>query len=372
MSSGDKTEQASSQKLDKAKKQGQIARAKEFSTTIVLIVCTCYFYVYGGELKTAIVNLFEVAYHFDAKSLSDQKHTLNLIGHALFILVKTFAPLMLFQVLAATISSSVLGGLNFNLSLIAPKFSKINPLAGLKRIYSKQTVVEFIKNLLKIAIIFAILYWFLRSNMGTLGGLVRASFDTVADVSLGFLFNMLVMLISVAVVFGILDIPYQKMTFGKQMMMTKDEVKQEHKDQEGRPEIKSRIRQIQMQNARRSASATVPSADVVLMNPTHYAVALKYDIAKADAPFVVAKGKNEVAFYIRSLADKHQIEVLEVPDLTRSIYHTTQVNQMVPNQLFVAVAHILKYVQQLQAWKSGQQIRPTSLPSFTIPKELRY
>ncbi len=161
MSSGDKTEQASSQKLDKAKKQGQIARAKEFSTTIVLIVCTCYFYVYGGELKTAIVNLFEVAYHFDAKSLSDQKHTLNLIGHALFILVKTFAPLMLFQVLAATISSSVLGGLNFNLSLIAPKFSKLNPLAGLKRIYSKQTVVEFIKNLLKIAIIFAILYWFL-------------------------------------------------------------------------------------------------------------------------------------------------------------------------------------------------------------------
>ncbi len=370
---GDKTEQASGQKLTKAREKGQIARSKEFSSAIALIVAVSYFSTYGPELRETIFNLFETAWSFDAQTAADTTLTLRLIGEAFFIFIKIFAPLMLFQFLVTFLSSSVLGGLHMNLSLIAPKFSKINPIAGFGRIFSKQTMVEFFKSLLKISIILTLLYVMLRTNMGEIGGLVRAPFHTTVNSALGYyMVEMITMLIAVAVVFGIIDIPYQKHTFDSQMKMTKQEVKEEHKQQEGSPEVKGRRRQIQMQYARNAANKTVPTADVVLMNPTHYAVALKYDLTRSEAPFVVAKGKDQVAFYIRSLADKHDIEVLTVPEITRSIYHTTQVNQMIPNQLFVAVAHILKYVQQLKAWKNGTQPKPNNLPNFFIPDNLKF
>lgn len=372
MSQGDKTEQASSKKLNDARAKGQIARAKEFTTAITMIVGVCYFYMYGAELKKSILLLFENAYTFDTSNVFDLESKIELLGQGLFILIKLFAPMMLFIVLTAVASSSVLGGLNFNLSQISPKFSKINPLAGIKRIFSKQTFIEFFKSVAKISIILFLLYTTLNNNVGVITGLVRASFHTVIQVAFGNLLTLIISLIAVAVIFGLLDVPYQKMTFSKQMMMSKEELKQEHKQSEGSPEVKGRRRQIQMQYARNSANKTVPTADVVLMNPTHYAVALKYDLDKAEAPFVVAKGKDEVAFYIRSLADKHEIDVLVVPEITRSIYHTTQINQMVPNQLYLAVAQILKYVQQLQAWRNGQQAKPNQLPSFTIPENLRY
>lgn len=372
MSSGDKTEQASSQKLDKARKQGQIARSKEFSGAITLIVSIGYFYTYSDVISDSITQLFEVAFRFTADTQKDNDRILHLLQLGLFLIIQLFAPLVVFKFLASAIATSLLGGFQFNLSLLKPKFSKINPLSGIKRIISKQTFVEFLKSLAKITLIFAILYYMISSHIHIIGNLVRASFQTTMHFSLLYVLELLGMLILVAILFGVIDIPYQKMTFGKQMKMTKQEVKQEHKEQEGRPEIKSRIRQIQMQNARRSASQTVPTADVVLMNPTHFAVALKYDLNKAEAPFVVAKGKNEVAFYIRTLAEQHQVEVLVVPEITRSIYHTTQLNQMIPNQLFLAVAQILKYVQQLKSWKTGQQGKPAKLPAFVIPDNLRY
>ncbi len=371
--SGDKSEKASGQKLSKARKKGQIARSKEFSSAIALIVAVSYFMAYGAELRTTIFNLFETAWTFDAQTSADLTLILRLLGEAFFIFIKVFAPLMLFQFLVTFLSSSVLGGLHMNFSLLAPKFSKINPISGFGRIFSKNTMVEFLKSVLKISIILTMLFFMLRTNMGEIGGLVRAPLHTTINSALGhYMVEMITMLISVAVVFGLLDIPYQKHTFDSQMKMTKQEVKQEHKEQEGSPEVKGRRRQLQMQYARNSANRTVPTADVVLMNPTHYAVALKYDITRSEAPFVVAKGKDQVAFYIRSLADKHDIEVLIVPEITRSIYHTTQVNQMIPNQLFVAVAHILKYVQQLKAWKHGSQPKPNSLPNFFIPDNLKF
>jgi flagellar biosynthetic protein FlhB len=175
-------------------------------------------------------------------------------------------------------------------------------------------------------------------------------------------------LLLIVLLFGLFDFPYQRHEFTKQMKMTKQEVKDEHKEQEGRPEVKARIRQIQTQNAKRSANERVPKASVVLTNPTRYAIALIYDLSQAEAPFVVAKGQDDVALYIRELAAKHEVEVVESPALTRAIYNTTQIDQMVPNQLFVAIAHILTYVNQLKAWRKGERNKPTSLPQFNIPK----
>lgn len=370
--SDDKTEQASSKRLQQARDKGQIARAKEFTGAATLIVALSYFISQGPNIKADLTHLLQACFTFDRTNVLNSDPSFMLVGEGLFLLLKIFAPLMVIQYLASIISSSILGGISFNFSVISPKFSKLNPGAGFKRIFSSQTIIEFIKNVIKIALIISILYYMLENNIGYLRGLMRASFNTVSNVSIELVIEIIVMLISVTIVFGIIDIPYQKMTFNKQMKMSKSEVKQEHKEQEGNPEVKGRIRQIQMQNSRRQAIKTVPTADVVLMNPTHYAVALKYDMTKAEAPYVVARGKNEVAFYIKSLADKHEVEVLVVPALARSIYHTTQLDQMIPNQLFVAVAHILNYVNQLKSWKNGNHPKPNSLPSFSIPKELRY
>ncbi|MFV0575296.1 MAG: flagellar biosynthesis protein FlhB [Vibrio sp.] len=369
---GDKSEDASSQKLKKAKKEGQTAKAKDFSSAVALIMCVIYYSTQISEIKLDIVQIFGVAYNFTVHDIQSTDYSLMLLGKALFIMIKIFAPLMLIKFIMVALSTIMVSGLQMNFSLIAPKFNKISPISGIKRIFSMNTIMEFLKSVLKITIIFAILYYMLSNNFGIIGGLVRTSFRTVMDMSTGILIQMVFMLVAVIVIFGIIDMPYQKYSFKKQMKMTKEEVKQEHKEQEGRPEVKARIRQIQMQNARRSINKSVPTADVILMNPSHYAVALKYDITRAEAPFVVAKGIDEVAFYIRSIGVKNQVEVLEVPALARSIYHTTQVDQMIPNQLFVAVAHILNYVKQLQAWKNGTHMKPNSLPSFTIPEELRY
>ncbi len=370
---GDKTEQASGQKLSKAREKGQIARSKEFTGVVALIVSVVYFMNYAKDLRESIFNFFETAWTFDAQVTTDTDFLIHLIGQGFFIFLHLFAPLMLFVFLVTFLASTVLGGLTMNFSLLAPKFSKLNPLEGVKRIFSKQTMVEFIKSVLKISIILTMLFFMLSTNMGEIGSLVRAPFEITINSALGYyMIEMITMLIAVAVVFGIIDIPYQKHTFDKQMKMSKQELKEEHKQQEGSPEVKGRRRQLQMQYARNTANKMVPTADVVLMNPTHYAVALKYDLTRSEAPFVVAKGKDQVAFYIRSLADKHEIEVLIVPEITRSIYHTTQINQMIPNQLFVAVAHILKYVQQLKAWKNGSQPKPNNLPNFFIPDNLKF
>ncbi len=370
--SSDKTEQASSKRLQQAREKGQIARAKEFTGAITLIIALFYFISKGSDIRADLTHLFHACFQFDRTQVTDFHPSFMLIGQGLFIILKIFAPLMVIQYIASILSSSVLGGISFNFSVISPKFSKLNPMQGFKRIFSSQTLIEFVKNVIKIAMILYILYFMLDSNLGFLRGLMRASFHTVSNMSVHLVIQITMFLICVTILFGVIDVPYQKMTFNKQMRMSKDEVKQEHKEQEGNPEVKGRIRQIQMQNARRVAAKTVPTADVVLMNPTHYAVAIKYDITKAEAPYVVARGKNEVAFYIKSLADKHEVEVLTIPALTRSIYHTTKIDQMIPSQLFVAVAHILTYVNQLKSWKTGNQPKPNSLPVFSIPKELRY
>ena len=154
--------------------------------------------------------------------------------------------------------------------------------------------------------------------------------------------------------------------------MSRQEVKDEHTQQEGKPEIKAKIRQIQQRMARSRADTTIPKADVLLVNPTHYAVALKYNPDLADAPYVITKGTEELALYMRELAKKHDIEIIDIPPLTRAIYHSTQVDQQIPSALFIAIAHVLSYVMQIKASRKGLQQKPEPLPHFFIPPNLRH
>ncbi|CAE6914556.1 Required for formation of the rod structure in the basal body of the flagellar apparatus. Together with FliI and FliH [Vibrio sp. B1FLJ16] len=370
--SDDKTEAATGQRLQKARKEGQLPRAKEFTTAMTLAVTVLYFVIYGDTMWQTISNTFAMSFQFDVESVSNTQHLLKLFSKAVFFIVQLFLPLFLFKLISVIGGSVALGGWVMNLSLLMPKFDKISPLKGIKRIFSMNSIVEFLKNVLKVAIFFYLLYFAISENLHVITNLSRTSFNT-AFLTVGtFIQDHVYTMIGVIILFGLIDFPYQKYTFNKQMKMSKQEVKEEHKQNEGKPEIKARIRQLQQQRARGTAAQAVPGADVVLMNPTHYAVALKYDLERAEAPFVVAKGIEEVAYYIRELAESNDVEVLVIPDLTRSIYHTTQIGQMIPNQLFVAVAQILNYVNQLRRWKAGTHLKPQSLPSFTIPEDLKY
>ena len=172
------------------------------------------------------------------------------------------------------------------------------------------------------------------------------------------------------VVFSFIDIPLQRYFFLKKMRMTKQERKEEHKNQEGRPEVKARIKQLQRQMLQRQISKVIKNADVVIVNPTHYAVALKYDTKKAAAPFVLAKGVDETALYMRQMAKKHELEVVEIPPLARAIYFTTQINQQIPAPLYTAVAHVLTYILQLKAWRQGRRSKPELASNLPIPDSL--
>ena len=367
MSDDDKSESASSQRLDSARKKGQIPRSKEFTTAIAFLFTFFYFYLSIDPIFTDIKDLFNSAYQFDTNSLKDASYPLDLVGKSLYLLIKLFAPLFVYKLIIIILSSLLLGGWIVSFSSIAPKFEKINPIAGVKRIFSITSIVEFFKNVAKISLIFYILYDVVYQNLDSISVLSRSSAKSSILMLSEIFFWYIMSLLAVILCFGLLDIPYQKFDFSKNMKMSKDEVKQEHISSEGRPEIKAKIRQIQLQMAKGSINQSVPSADVVLMNPTHYAVAIKFDLTTADAPYLVAKGMDETAFYIKEIADINNVEVIVIPDLTRSIYHSTQVNQMIPNQLFIAVAHVLTYVNQLREWKKGKAMKPDRLPTLSIP-----
>ncbi|WP_194687914.1 flagellar biosynthesis protein FlhB [Vibrio sp. S17_S38] len=370
--SSEKTENASIQKLNKARKKGDIPRAKEFITAIALISCVLYYSMIIPSIFEAIKDMFIQAYSFNRSQLGQPKLQVELIGHAMYLLMKLFAPLLCLKFLAVIAGSTILGGFSVNFSKLAPKFSKINPGAGIKRIFSKNTLFEFLKNVLKVSIFFAILYYTIIDNIDVISPLVRSTLDSVMVVSGHIMVTLTLMLVAVIVIFGLIDLPYQKLQFMKQMKMSKQELKDEYKESEGDPQTKGRMKQIQMQMSKNAATKTVPTADVILMNPTHYAVALKYDLTKAEAPFLVAKGEDSVAFYIKNIADKNDIEVIIIPELARSIFHTTKINQMIPSQLYTAVAQVLHYVNQLKSFRNGHGMKPNTLPRFTIPEKLKY
>jgi flagellar biosynthetic protein FlhB len=185
------------------------------------------------------------------------------------------------------------------------------------------------------------------------------------------MFDALFALVAVFVIFAVLDVPIQAFQFAKNQRMSKQDQKEEHKTSEGKPEVKQRIRQLQRQLAQRSVNKTVPTADVVIVNPEHYAVALKYDTNRAEAPFVVAKGVDEMALYIKGVAAKHKIETVSLPPLARAIYNTSQVQQQIPAQLYQAVSQVLNYVLQLNAFRDGRRQAPPRFPNdVAVPSHL--
>ncbi|MDX1301076.1 flagellar biosynthesis protein FlhB [Photobacterium sp.] len=371
-SAQDKTEKPSQQKIQKARNEGQIARGKELTTAVIFLIVCLFFQTQFQTIWQSISGVFRFNMSLSRADLDNPWQAIEHLGNSLGILIELLLPLFV-VILVATIGSSlIVGGWLFHPASVLPKLSKINPLSGIKRIFSTRSLVELLKSSLKVAVIFSLLYHYLESNLAQLLAMQSLPLQQGVIMILTVLFDGVLRMGIALLIFGLLDIPYQRWEHLKQLKMTKHEMKEEYKNNEGRPEVKQRIRQIQQQFARRKIEKTVPLADVVITNPTHYAVAIKYDPALSDAPFVVAKGTDETALHIQRIARENQVEVLNSPPLTRAIYHTTQLEQAVPNQLYIAVAHILTYVLQLKTFRKGQGDKPQSLPKFAIPRHLQH
>ncbi len=271
---------------------------------------------------------------------------------------------------ASLLSSLVPGGWLFLPKKILPDFSKISPLKGIGRLFSSEHLAETGKMTVKSVVVLVMLWISLRNNFAAFLGLQALPFKLAVNDGLSLYASVMRNFVILFIFFALLDVPLAKALFTKGLKMTKQELKEEYKNQEGKPEVKARVRRLQRQLAMGQIRKVVPKANVVITNPTHYAVALQYDQSRAAAPFVVAKGTDEIALYIRQVATENQVEVVEFPRLARSVYYTTQVNQQIPFQLYRAIAHVLTYVLQMKHWREGAQPRPALNRHISIPKEV--
>lgn len=368
-SSSDKSEKPTAGKLRKARSKGEIPRSKDLTMAVGLVVSfitlTSFFPWYKELVGESFLSVTMMANRLDDHGVLGQFLLLNVV-----IVLKFIATLIPIP-LACIVASLIPGGWIFTPNKLLPDFKKLSPISGLKRIFSSSHYVDVGKMLLKCGIILTVLYVMVHDSLAGLLYLQKLYLLPAIFAGFGIFHQVISYFIAVIVAFALLDVPLSKFMFTKKMRMTKHEVKEEYKNNDGNPQIKGRIRQLQRQMAMGQLMQSVPTANVIITNPTHYAVALKYDPQKAEAPFIVAKGVDDMALYIREVARNHSIEVVEFPPLARAVYYSTRVNQQIPAQLFRAIAHVLTYVMQVKSWRTGQtELKPRLNRQIEIPKEV--
>ena len=372
-SDAEKTEDPTAKRQEDARKKGQIARSKELGTTGVLVAAAASLLMFGEGLAIALMNVMKSQFTLDRDAIYDSTKTFKAMGEIISEISMPMFAIFAFILLAAFVANSLLGGINFSWQAMAPKLNKMSPAKGFKRMFGSQALVELIKSILKVAVVAFVgimlikiyIHDILYLSIQDLPGNTHEATLLLAWIFMGLCCSTLVI--------AMVDVPFQIWNHNKQLKMSKQEVKDEYKSTEGNPEIKGRIRQAQREISQRRMMKEVPNADVVVTNPTHYSVAIKYDVNKSMAPYVVAKGADLMAMQIRKIAKEKEVPIVITPLLTRSIYYTTDLNQEIPEQLFVAVAQVLAYVYQLDLYNKGKGSKPKDLSrNLPIPTELRH
>lgn len=368
----EKTEEATPRRREEARKKGQVPRSKELGTAAVLVAAAVSMLALGESMATAVLtvarNQFELSraeiFGGSDFGLMFQSVMAELVGPVLGFVVALFV--------AGFIGNVALGGFSFSWQAAAPKANKMSPLKGLQRMFGLQALVELVKSIAKFLVIAFTAYFLLSANFDKILMLSSGSSSGAIRDAVELLLKLFVLLCCSLLIIVVIDAPYQLWNHNKQLKMSKQEIKDEYKQTEGKPEVKGRIRQLQREMAQRRMMAEVPKADVVVVNPTHYSVALKYERDTNPAPIVIAKGNDEVALKIREIAREYEIPVISSPALARAVYHSTDLDKPIPEGLFTAVAQILAYVFQSKQFHAGKGNRPIPLPDeMPIPDELR-
>lgn len=363
----EKTEEATPRKLEKAKEEGQVARSRELSTVMIVTFGAVALAALMPFMTTQVMDLAVFQFSTAAKLHQPLQHYLADAGLAAFLL---FLPLSTVLFVAAIASSIAVGGLVMSPKAMQPKLSRLSLIKGFGRIFSAKSLVELVKSIAKFVLISGVtiaVLAYLFSDLLVLGSfsVEGAIAQALQYVAIAFVLVGLVLILVAAI-----DIPFQIYDHKKQLKMTKQEVKDEMKDSEGKPEVKAKLRALQQQVAQRKMLEDVPQADVVITNPEHYSVAVRYQAGQDAAPMMLAKGVDFMAMKIREIADAHDIPQVQAPPLARAIYFNTEVGDEIPEDLYVAVAQVLAYVYQLERYRRGQLAQAPSLGNVDVPSVL--
>ncbi|NHZ62848.1 flagellar type III secretion system protein FlhB [Massilia genomosp. 1] len=369
-SGGDKTEKASQQKLRKAREEGQVVRSRDLATAIGILVSLKVFSMMLPSYLDSFRSLFALVFIPLGADGAMENLSSTIFTSAMWLLITMVLPLLGVP-FAVVLSSLIPGGWVVSTKNMEPKMARLSPMKNLGNLFTAKHGIGVATSVGKAAVLGTVLVHVSRASMNAFVELQKMPLSAALPAGAALMLDALMAMCMVFVMFAVLDVPVQAFLFARNQRMSKHDQKEEHKSSEGKPEVRQRIRQLQQQMARRSVSKTVPTADVVIVNPEHYAVALKYEASRAEAPFVVAKGVDEMALFIRQIAKQHNIETLELPPLARAIYNTSQVQQQIPAQLYQAVSQVLNYVLQLNAFRAGRRTAPPRFPNeVVVPSHL--
>ena len=366
----ERTEQPTGKRLEKAREQGDVPRSREMATCVMLLVGGTTLWMFTGPLVISLNRIMVSTLTFERDMAYDPVLLFNRLSGHLLEVATACIPIAFLMLLAAMASPLIMGGWLFNTGALVPKLDRLDPVQGIMKLFSLNSLVELGKSIAKTLLVGIISWIAMRNHIDAVINLSVEPLKTSSSHMPYLLWSCFILMVCSLIVIAILDIPYQLWNYTKKLKMSKQEVKQEHKEADGDPQIKGKIRAMQRAMARRRMMAEVPTADVVVTNPTHYAVALKYSESSMGAPTVVAKGADDVAAKIREIAKENNIPVLEAPPLARALHYNTEIGDEIPEALYTAVAEVLAYIFQLRTYSSHGGVRPDMPSELDVPKEL--
>jgi len=365
----EKTEQPTAKRLGDAKKKGQIARSKELNTMAITLVGGIALVSMSSHLGSGLWDLMTSNFTIPRQDMYDTTAMVSRLALAIEDALFMLLPFFLVVAVLAVASSVALGGYTFSGESLSPNFGKLNPLKGLKKVFSLRGLVELLKALAKFVLVGSATGLALWNTLGSFLGLSQMELGKAASEMGSLIGGSFVLIASTLILIAMIDAPFQLWQHKRQLKMTRQEVREEMKDTEGRPEVRGRIRNLQREIAQRRMMEEIPKADVIVTNPTHYAIALRYDQENMLAPEVVAKGKGIIAANIRRVGLEHNVQMVESPMLARAIYFSTELGEAVPAGLYLAVAKVLAYVFQLRIYRTDGGLRPEAPTDLSIPSE---
>lgn len=364
-SAQERSQEPTQKKLDESRKKGQVARSRELNTSVMLLSSAVAIFVFGEYSATSLMEILRNDFQIERASIFDTNAILRMFEYSVLSGLKLMMPIFLLLIVASFFGPLVVGGWACSGDGFKPKLSRLSVLKGFQRMFGLQGLVELSKavgKLLLMGVGSVMLFRALDEQYLGLGAMQPKQGIVTA---VGLMALVFFVLSSVTIIIALLDVPYQKFSHNQKLRMTHQEIKEEAKESQGNPEMRQKLRQLQKETSNRQMLVAVKTSDVVIVNPTHYAVALTYEAGSDDAPVVVARGVDHMAMHIRTNANQHGIPIYEAPVLSRALYNHVKLNEHIPMDLYMAVAQVLSYVYQLRKYKAGEgaaPVRPENLP----------
>lgn len=365
----ERTEPASAKRLQTARDDGNIPRSRELSTFAVTMTGVALLMALGGKLGTSLMVMMKQLLIFDQHTVQQAEPAIIRFKEAMFGMLWQLLPIFGGLAIVAVATPILIGGWNFTLAPLEPKLTKLNPASGIKRIFSLNAATEGLKAILKSMLIGGVAVWIIWRERTDILGLLSMPLEAGILKMTDMLISTFFIVTAGMLMLVVIDVPFQLWNYHKQLRMTKEEIKQEYKEMEGSPEVKGRIRQLQREAARKRMMQEIPKANVIVTNPTHYAVALKYEEGM-QAPEIVAMGTLKLAEKIIATGKEHKVTVMRSPSFARALYFHGELGREIPARLYTAAAQILAYVYQLRAYEYNGGLAPVYPDQLEVPADL--